>query len=62
MQNPKEIVKSRPAESAGVAGYIALLIGRAGGIDDPETLLALAGVVAFLPSAVTWIVNLVRGR
>lgn len=52
--------KRRPAETGGVASYIALLIGYIAGIDDPGVLVALAGVVGFIPAAITWLVNLTR--
>lgn len=52
--------KKRPAESSSIAGYFALLIAHFVGLTDPNTIIALAGVIAFLPTAVTWIVTLVR--
>lgn len=51
-------MKSRPAETGGVASAVALLIARIAGVDDIDTVTALAIVVGFVPAAVTWIVNL----
>lgn len=56
----ENIVQRRPAESAGIAGYIALLTTRALGVKDPDVIIAIAGLVAFAPTGVTWIVELVR--
>lgn len=55
-------VEQRPAETGGIAGSIALLIGKAAGIEDPDTLVALGALVGFLPAAITWVVNTVRSR
>lgn len=57
----KTIVHSRPAESGGVAGSVALIIGRAAGIKDPDTLVAIGALVGFIPAAITWLVTLVKG-
>lgn len=55
------IIQRRPAEIAGpVAMAIAGLLCKLIGVEDPDTILYLAVVVAFVPMAVTWIVNLVR--
>lgn len=62
MSSPNALVKARPAEAGGVAGYAALLIARAAGVTDADTILALAGVVAFAPAAITWFVTLIRSR
>jgi hypothetical protein len=58
----KRVVSKHPAEATGVAGALALLVAKALGVDDPDTIVALAIVVGFLPAAVTWLVELVRGR
>lgn len=57
------ILKRRPNEAATpVVGGVAYLIARAFGVEDePEVVLSLLGIVAFTPTAVTWIVELVRG-
>ena len=55
-------VVNRPAESAGAAGSIALLIARAIGLKDADTIVALAAVIGFIPAAVTWTVHLWRSR
>ena len=39
-----------------------LLVGKAAGIDDPDTLVAMGVVVGFVPAAITWAVGLVCGR
>lgn len=57
----KNVAKRRPAEAGGVASYVALLIGYIAGVDDPGVLVALAGVVGFVPAAITWIVGVARG-
>lgn len=49
-------MKSRPAESAGVAAAIAALVGRVAGIDDPDTLAYMAVAVGVIPAAVTLLV------
>ena len=56
------MIKSRPAETGGVAAAAALLIARALGVDDIGTITALAVVVGFVPAAITWTVELVRVR
>jgi hypothetical protein len=50
----------RPAEYAGVAGSVALLVAHLLGVDDAATITSLAVVIGFLPAAVTWIVTLVK--
>jgi len=52
----------RPAETSAAAAAIALLIASVVGLDDPATLTALAIVIGFIPTAVTWIVTLVREK
>lgn len=54
--------KKRPAEKTTVAGYVALLAGYFLGIDDPKVVLALAGVLAAIPAAVTWYMVNVKDR
>lgn len=51
---------NRPAEIGGVAVAMALLIGRAFGIDDADTITALAIVIGFTPAGITALVELVR--
>jgi len=49
-------IKGRPAESAGVAGAVAGLIGLAAGL--PSEAVAYAAIVfAALPAVVTWVVS-----
>ena len=59
---PVQLIKTRPAESSGVAAAIALLICNLLGVKDPNTLTALAIIIGFIPAAVTWIVELSRGK
>lgn len=54
------VVTRRPAESAGVAGAAALLIAHVAGVTDADTILAIAVVLGFVPTAVTWLVTLTR--
>ena len=53
-------VRQRPAEAGGVAGAVALLIGRVAGIDDPDVIVALGVVVGFLPAEITWLVETIK--
>jgi len=53
---------NRPAETGGIAGGVAILIGHILGINDPGTLAAMAVVIGFVPAAITWIVTLIRGK
>jgi hypothetical protein len=59
-KNPQNVIRSRPAETGGVAGALALLVARAAGLNDPNMIVALATVIGFAPAAVTWIVELLR--
>lgn len=54
----KELPRRRPAETTAAASAIALLIANLAGVDDPEILTALAVVIGFIPTVVTWIVDL----
>lgn len=51
-------MKSRPAETGGVAGAVSILIAHAAGVTDPDTIVAIAVVVGFIPAAITWVVEL----
>jgi hypothetical protein len=52
-----------PAESLSLAGAVAILLAHLfASLNDATTLVALTVVVGAIPGAVTWIVNLVRGR
>lgn len=51
------VVRRRPAESLAIASAFALLLGRALGIDDADTITAIAVVIGFIPSAVSWVVD-----
>lgn len=58
MSNPR----TRPAETGGVAGSIGLLIAYALGLDDPAVIVAIGAVLGFVPAAITWTIELIRGR
>jgi hypothetical protein len=58
---PHRFVRRRPAETGGIAGALALLVARGAGVDDPNTIVALATVIGFAPAGVTWLVELIRG-
>ena len=53
-------MKNRPAETGAVASALALLIARLFGVDDVDTVTALAIVIGFVPSAITYVVNQTR--
>lgn len=63
MKNPTpRIIKERPAETATPpAMVVAILICKALGVEDVDTLGYVALGVAFVPAGVTWLVGLVRG-
>lgn len=62
MKSPQQIVKDHPAETTGgVATAASMLIARAVGVDDADTIAYIAIIVAFVPAGVTWLVELVRG-
>jgi hypothetical protein len=61
MKSPTAKVIQRPAETAGVAGSLAFLLGRALGW-DPTVTNAVAIVAGALPAAVTFLVELVRKK
>lgn len=46
----------RPAELAGAAGTIAVLVGRIAGITDVDTLTYIAAGIGLIPGAVTTLV------
>lgn len=52
--------QARPAETAGLAGALALLITRLLGVKDPDVLVSVGIVIAALPAGVTWLVELFR--
>jgi hypothetical protein len=55
--NPS-VVAARPAETLTIAGAIAFLIARTLGVDNDTTMTAITMVIAFIPAAVTWLVEL----
>lgn len=61
MDNPVNIIKERPAESAmPIATVLAALIAKLAGVEDTDTILYIALALSFIPAIVTWIVELVR--
>ena len=55
------VVKERPAETATpITMAVALLIAKAVGIDDASTIAYIAIIVAFVPAAITWLVDTIR--
>lgn len=54
----KNLPSRRPAETSAVAAALALLIARLLGVDDADTVTALAIVIGFVPAAVTWLYEL----
>jgi hypothetical protein len=54
------IIKTRPAESGGLAAAVVVLIAYFLGVDDPGVFAALVIVVGALPAVITWIVELVK--
>ncbi len=60
---PAQTVKNRPAESAGgIAAAVVIVIAYLFDITDPGAIAALVLIVGFVPTAVTWAVELARGR
>lgn len=47
---------SRPAETAGAGGAVALLIGYVFGIKDAQTLVVLGAAIGLVPAFVTLLV------
>jgi hypothetical protein len=54
------IVKRRPAETAGIASALAVLVAKLLGVDDSDVIVALAVVIGFIPAAITFVVELTR--
>jgi hypothetical protein len=58
---PVEVIKDRPAETATpITTVFAVLIAKALGIEDADTILYMAFALSFVPAIVTWTVVLVR--
>lgn len=56
-------VSAHPAETTTLAGAVAILLAHFfAGLNDPTILVALTVVLGAVPTAITWLVNLVRGR
>jgi len=61
MKRPVELFKERPAESAmPLATVGAILIGRALGVEDTDTIAYIAIALSFIPAVVTWVTDMVR--
>lgn len=60
--NPEgNIVQRHPTETAmPIATVIAALICKALGVEDTDTIFYIALIVAFVPAAITWIVNMIK--
>jgi len=60
MKNPKQLATSRPAETATpVVMAAAMLVGHALDL-SAEDISYVAIVFAFVPAAVTWLVDTIR--
>ena len=56
------IVKNHPAETAmPLATVLAVLISKALGVEDTDTIAYIAIALSFVPALVTWGVELYRG-
>lgn len=59
----KTTAQNHPAEVTSLAGAVAILLAHFfAGLNDPTVLVALTVALGAIPSGVTWLVNLVRGR
>lgn len=47
---------TRPAETAGAAGTVGILVGRIAGIKDPTTIAYIGAGIGLLPAIVTFLV------
>lgn len=59
---PLELAKSRPAESGGLAGAVAVLLCAVLGVTDPTTIAAVGVVAAAAPAVITAAVVALRRR
>lgn len=48
---------ARPAETAGAAGTIAILVGKIAGIDDTAILAYIGAGIGLIPAVVTFVVT-----
>ncbi len=55
-------IQTRPAETGGLAAAVAALLVYALGVDDQAVVVPLIIVVGAVPAAITFLVELVRGR
>jgi type III secretory pathway component EscS len=60
---PKAVAQKRPAEvTTGVVGAVVALIAAIFDITDAAVLTSLIVIVGFIPAAITWLVNTIRGK
>jgi predicted peroxiredoxin len=52
------VAKKRPTETLTIAGAAAFVLARVFGVENDNTMTALAVVIGFLPAAITWLVHL----
>jgi hypothetical protein len=62
VSEPTDTARRRPAETAGLAGAVAVLVAYFAGVNDPAVLAALVVVIGAVPALVTGAVELVRRR
>jgi len=56
------LIQKHPAETAlPIFTVVAALIAKVLGVEDTDTILYIGLVLSFVPAAITWIVNMVRG-
>lgn len=60
MNQDKNIIARRPAETGGAAGASVMVIARAFGVKDPNILAGIGAAVGVGPGVITWIVATVR--
>lgn len=59
---PSSLAARRPAETTAAASAVALLVARLLGVEDADTITALAIVIGLVPTGVTWLVETLRAR
>lgn len=55
-------VKTRPAETGGLAAAVVALVVYFTGSNDPALIAPLLIIVGSVPAAVTWLVGVIRSR
>jgi hypothetical protein len=57
------IAQRHPAEVATpIFAVLAALIGKALGVEDTDTILYIGLALAFVPAAITWVVNMWKSK